>query len=262
MPIVISARALLNTLNSWTKLTYFSMSGLNLGNTSIILSNFDLMKLIYILLLFAIGFYSCIEADIDYKFDYEERPASIGFLDSVWGIRVWVGKTASVLGKDSSKVAGAEASFHTISGLISSLKSIGNGNFILDNPTALNLTDKFYFKSKSINFPNELTSNQEGIPAQVNLKKVDIVKIGNGSGRDIFIEFDDPPGFNAYVTYIQRFKKDTAMDEDFNADPTFLPFYSGLINDREFNGRRHTLRIENYQIEKVIDQRRNQEHRA
>lgn len=211
------------------------------------------MKSLWYIFFSLVFFASCIESNIEYEFDYKERPITIGFLDTTWGVRAWVGKTSKIIAKDSSTLDGAMAFVHQSNAMVSPLKLLGNNSFILEDKTKIIPGIEYYLTSKNNNFPDQIKSNLAVIPPIVKINKVDVVKIRNGNGKDIFIDFKDPSGFNAYAIYIERFYKDTAFDQNFRTEPFFMPFTNGMFSDREFEGTVHTYRIENFQLEGRIN---------
>lgn len=197
---------------------------------------------------------SCIETDIDYTFPYTEKPITLGFLDSIWGIRVWSGKTNNILEKDTSILENSKITLYDKSGFIASLTHQGRNVFTTMKSFQPIHNNEYLIKSANDKFAFELTSDFASIPATIPILQLKYRKLNNSvSGIDLFIEFKDPLGFNAYGYFIQRFKNDTAMNEDYRFDSLYVPFYPGLQNDRAFNNTKHTLRIENYPLETNID---------
>lgn len=192
----------------------------------------------------------CIESDINYTFPYDERPITIGFLDSIWGVRAWTGKTAKIFEKDSNRVTGASISLFDRSNLIESLTRQSQDIFISSIGFSPNRNEEYRLKSRNDLYLSELASDFATLPITVPIISVKYRSLNNGvSGIDLFVEFNDPIDFNAYGIYIQRFKKDTALNEDYSLNPFFVPFNGGLTNDREFNGLNHSIQIENYALE-------------
>jgi len=206
-------------------------------------------KLVWIVGLWVLTLSSCFESDIDFNFPYEEKPVAFGFLDSIWGVRAWVGKTAQVISADSNVVSNSIAYLYDERGLLQQLKHAANGLFFSSNFRPVE-GKKYQFKTQMERFPQLLTSEFISLPPVIPIRSVLYKKRNDGSsGVDLFIELEDPDGFNAYGFYFQRFFRDTPIDSGYASDPLFLPFYSGLLSDREFNNRKFTVLRENIPLD-------------
>ena len=79
------------------------------------------MKNVFIFILFALTITSCLETNINDTLPFEEKAVAFGFLDSVYGARVFVGKNVSIFSKDSSAVKNAHVSLWSDDGLVENL---------------------------------------------------------------------------------------------------------------------------------------------
>ena len=62
------------------------------------------MKNIFLFTLMTLTLTSCLETSVNYDLPYTETPLAIGFIDSVNGARVFVGKNANILDRKSTRL--------------------------------------------------------------------------------------------------------------------------------------------------------------
>jgi hypothetical protein len=203
-----------------------------------------------------IFFNSCLETDVDYALPFEEKPVAIGFIDSVNGARVFVGKNANIFSKDSSTIKKSSVSLWANDTLVENLFLLEKNVFTSSNNFKINPNNRYYFKANSPLSIDTLFSDKIAVPNTVAIEKVSYQFINTQRTRiNIYIEIKDPIGFNAYAFNVQRFKKDTAFDIKISENPLFIPISGQIINDAEFNGNQHTFTIENVSIEVVSNRR-------
>ena len=68
------------------------------------------MKNILFLILITIIFTNCLETNVNFELPFEQKAVAFGFIDSVNGARVFVGKNVAIFSKDSSALKDATVS--------------------------------------------------------------------------------------------------------------------------------------------------------
>ena len=202
------------------------------------------MKNVFIFILFALTITRCLETNINDTLPFEEKAVAFGFLDSVYGARVFVGKNVSIFSKDSSAVKNAHVSLWSDDGLVENLTYFDKSIF-LSSPNFKIKQNKNYFFKATTPLPigsgqvrkDTLFSEKINLPLTVPIEKVRYQYVDQQRTRvNIYVDIKDPKGFNAYVFSIQRFKKDTLLDSNITNDYRFIPNRSQLFSDREFQG--------------------------
>ncbi len=225
------------------------------------------MKNIFFLIAFLIVitslFTNCIETDTDFELPFEQTPVAIGFLDSMNGARVFVGKNVAIFSKDSSAVKGATVSLWSEESFIENLIFLDKNVFI-SSPNFKPLPNKNYSFRATVPLPtglgqvrkDSLISEKITLPTTIPIKKAYVRYMNQRKTLvNIYIQIDDPVGFNGYSFNVQRFKKDTLFDDEIAGNPLYIPFNGILTNDREFQGLEHTFVFENVNIEEFVNRR-------
>lgn len=199
---------------------------------------------------------SCLETTINYDLPFEEKPIALGFLDSINGVRVFVGKNVSIFSKDSSPIKDTKVSLWSNDTLIENLIFFQKNVFI-SSPNFKALTDKnYYFKATTPLSKDSLISEKINLPTVVPIQNVRFQYVDQQKSRiNLYIDIKDPEGFNAYVFYIERFKNDTLFDEEITQNPLFIPNKGHFFTDREFQNKTYTLTIEDISVETYIKKR-------
>lgn len=201
----------------------------------------------------------CIDTDLDYVLPYTPTPVAIGFLDSVNGARVFVGKNASILTKAESIVKDVKVSLWSDDGFVENL-SFFSDNVFVSSPKFKVLPNKnYYFKASnplSINSQDSLISEKINLPTAVPITNVRYKYTNSNQNQvNIYVDIKDPEGFNAYSFYVQRYKNDTLYDTQIIENPLFIPKKSNIYSDREFQGTTHTFVLEYINTDTYIDKR-------
>ncbi len=82
------------------------------------------------------------------------------------------------------------------------------------------------------------------------MKEEEVIELSRIQGLLLIRSDSMPMGY-----FIERFKNDTSINGDYTIVDTYVPFNSGLMNDREFEGTNHSIRIENYVLESLVGNR-------
>lgn len=200
-------------------------------------------------MLFSIFLTGCLETTINYDLPFEEKPIALGFLDSVHGARVFVGKNVSIFSKDSSAVKDAKVSLWSNDSLIENLTFFEKNVFVSSPNFKIQPNKNYYFRATTPLSKDSLISEKISIPSIVAIQNARFQYIDQQKSRiNIFLDIKDPDGFNAYTFYIQRYKKDTLFDEEITHNRLFTPSLGNFFTDREFQGMGHTHTLENVNI--------------
>ncbi len=214
------------------------------------------MKNVFLFIIITLTTTSCIDTDLDYTLPYTETPIAIGFLDSVNGARVFVGKNANILTKDSSLVKDATVSLWSDDGFIENLSLLDKNVFISSFNFKAKQNKNYYFKATTPLSKDSLISEKINLPTVVPILNVRYKYTNqNQSQVNLYIDIKDPDGFNAYTFYVQRYKKDTLFDEKIIENPLFVPKKSILYSDRAFQGTTYTFVLENINTDTYIGRR-------
>ena len=199
---------------------------------------------------------SCLETSVNYDLPYTETPLAIGFIDSVNGARVFVGKNANILTKDSNIVKDAQVSLWSDDGWIENLTFL-NKNIFISSPNFKVLTNKnYYFKATTPLSKDSLISEKITLPKVVPIENVRYRYTNFQQNQiNLYVDIKDTEGFNAYTFQIQRYKKDTLFDTEIVQNPLFIPKNGQIFSDRAFQGQPYTFVIENINVEQYIDKR-------
>ena len=214
------------------------------------------MKSIFLFIILVFTISSCIDTDLDYTLPYTPTPVAIGFLDSVNGARIFVGKNANILTKDSSIVKEAQVSLWSDDGWVENL-SFWDKNIFISSPNFKAKPNKsYFFKATTPLSKDSLISEKINLPTVVPILNVRYQYVDQQQSRiNIYVDIKDPDGFNAYTFYVQRYKKDTLFDEEIIQNPLFVPKKSIIYSDRAFQGPTHTFVIENINVTTYIGRR-------
>ena len=208
------------------------------------------------LMLFSLFLSGCLETNINYDLPFEEKRIALGFLDSVHGARVFVGKNVSIFSKDSSAVKEAKVSLWSNDSLIEDLIFFEKNVFVSTSNFKTLPNKSYYFKAATPLSKDSLISEKISIPSIVPIQNVRFQYIDQQKSRiNIFLDIKDPDGFNAYVLYVQRYKKDTLFDEEIIENRLFTPNLGNLFTDREFQGTTYTRTLENINIYTYVQKR-------
>lgn len=215
------------------------------------------MKNIIGLISFVLIFSNCLETDVNYVLPFEQQNVAFGFIDSVNGVRVYVGKNIPVLSKDSTgALVGVKVELWAGQNLVETLKHYEKNVFINSKNFKLLPNSNYYFKASTPLSKDSLISEKIAIPTPVSIQKVRYQYVNQQKSKmNIYVDITDPIGFNAYNLNIQRFKKDTLFGETITENPLFIPINGYFLNDREFEGRKHTFVIENINAEEYQNKR-------
>ena len=82
---------------------------------------------------------------------FEEKPIALGFLDSVHGARVFVGKNVPIFSKDSSVVQDAKVSLWSNDSLIENLTFFDKNVFVSSPNFKIQSNKNYYFKATTPN---------------------------------------------------------------------------------------------------------------
>jgi hypothetical protein len=208
------------------------------------------------LLTFSVFLTGCLETTVNYDLPFEEKPIALGFLDSVHGARVFVGKNVPIFSKDSSAVKNATVSLWANDSLIENLTFFEKNVFVSVSNFKIQANTHYYFKATTPLSKDSLISEKIIVPRPVPIQNARVQYLDQQKSRvNILLDFKDPDGFNAYVVYIQRYKKDTLFDEEIMENRLFTPNSRGLFTDSEFQGMTHTHKIEDIKIYTYINRR-------
>lgn len=220
------------------------------------LNNNKFMKNIFLFLITALTITGCIDTDLNYVLPYTPTPVAIGFLDSVNGARVFVGKNATILTKDSSIVKDATVSLWSDEGLVENLSFLSNNVFVSSANFKVKQNKNYYFKATTPLSKDSLISEKITLPALVPILNVRYKYTNSNQGQlNLYVDIKDPNCFNAYTFYVQRYSKDTLYDEQIIENPLFVPKKSIIYSDREFQGATHTFVLENLNTDTNIGRR-------
>ena len=208
------------------------------------------------LTVFSVFLMGCLETTINYDLPFEEKSIALGFLDSVHGARVFVGKNVSIFSKDSSAVKDAKVSLWSNDSLIENLTFFEKNVFVSSPNFKIQLNKNYYFKATTPLSKDSLISEKINIPSVIPIQNVRFQYIDQQKSRiNILFDIKDPDGFNAYVIYVQRYKKDTLFDQEIIGNRLFTPNLGNLFTDREFQGMTHTRTLENINIYTYVQKR-------
>ena len=210
----------------------------------------------YLSLLIVLTLTSCLETSVNYDLPFTETPLAIGFIDSVNGARVFVGKNANILTKDSNIVKDAQVSLWSEDGWVENLTFL-NKNIFISSPNFKVLTNKnYYFKATTPLSKDSLISEKITLPKVVPIENVRYRYTNFQQNQiNLYVDIKDTEGFNAYTFQIQRYKKDTLFDTEIVQNPLFIPKNGQIFSDRAFQGQPYTFVIENINVEQYIDKR-------
>ena len=214
------------------------------------------MKNIFLFLITSLTITGCIDTDLNYVLPYTPTPVAIGFLDSVNGARVFVGKNATILTKDSSIVKDATVSLWSDEGLVENLSFLSNNVFVSSANFKVKPNKNYFFKATTPLSKDSLISEKITLPTVVPILNVRYKYTNSNRGQlNLYVDIKDPDGFNAYTFYVQRYSKDTLYDEQIIENPLFVPKKSIIYSDREFQGTPHTFVLENINTDTYIGRR-------
>jgi hypothetical protein len=216
------------------------------------------MKKIIFYIFTTITFTNCLEVEtIDYKLPFEQKTVALGFMDSVNGVRVYVGKNVPVLSNDSTSVIkDVKVELWSDETMLEKLNYLDKNVFVSTKNTKINPSKSYYFKATTPLSMDTLISEKVILPSTIPIENVRFqYKNVEKTTVDLFIQITDPVGFNAYAFNIQRFKKDTLFGTTITDNPFFIPSNGYLYSDREFEGTKHTFILENINVEEYQDQR-------
>ncbi len=214
------------------------------------------MKNYLLFIITALTITSCIDTDLDYTLPYTETPVAIGFLDSVNGARVFVGKNAKILTKDSSSLKDVKVALWSDDGLVENLSFLNNNVFVSSPNFKAKPNKNYFFKATTPLSIDSLSSEKVQLPAVVPILNVQYKYTNQQQNQmNLYVNIKDPEGFNAYTFYVQCYKKDTLFDEEVIQNPLFVPKKSLIFSDRAFQGTTHTLVLENISTETYIGRR-------
>jgi hypothetical protein len=209
---------------------------------------------LFLILVFTIS--SCIEKDLNYTLPYTPMPVAIGFLDSVNGARIFVGKNANILTKDSSIVKDAKVSLWSDDGLVENLSFLSNNVFVSSPNFKAKPNKNYFFKASTPLSIDTLISSKVNLPTIVPILNVRYKYTNQQQNQlNLYVDIKDPDGFNAYTFYVQRYNKDTLYDAEMIQNPVFVPNKSIIYSDREFQGNTHTFVLEYINTDTYIGRR-------
>ena len=214
------------------------------------------MKNILFLIFITIIFTNCLETNVNFELPFEQKAVAFGFIDSVNGARVFVGKNVAIFSKDSSALKDATVSLWSDNLLIENLTFLEKNTFVSSSQFKPLPNKNYFFKATTPLSKDSLISEKITLPLTIPIEKAYFHYVNEQKTRiNIYLEIHDPVGFNGYAFNIQRFKKDTLFDDEIIGNPLFIPFNSILTNDREFQGLAHTFVLENINVEEYINKR-------
>jgi hypothetical protein len=214
------------------------------------------MKNTFLFLVIAFSISSCIEKDLNYTLPYTPTPVAIGFLDTVNGARVFVGKNANILTRDSSTVKDAKVSLWSDDGLVEHLSFLSNNIFVSSPNFKAKPNKNYYFKANTPLSIDTLISTKINLPMVVPIQNVRYKYTNQNQNQlNLYLDIKDPDGFNAYTFYVQRYYKDTLYDAEMIQNPLFVPKQSIVYSDREFQGTAHTFVLEYINTDTYIGKR-------
>jgi Domain of unknown function (DUF4249) len=169
------------------------------------------------------------------------------------GVRVFVGKNANILTRDSSTVKNAQVSLWSDDGLVENLSFLTDNVFVSSPNFKAKPNKNYYFKgttplptsSGSVISKDSLISAKINLPTVVPIQNVRYKYTNQQKNQlNLYVDIKDPEGFNAYSFYVQRYHKDTLYDAEMIQNPLFVPNKSSIYSDREFQGTPHTFVLE------------------
>lgn len=208
------------------------------------------------LVLLPLFFTNCLESNFDYQFPYQQKPVVVGFIDSLNGVRVFVGKNTAVTSTDSSFTKGAQVELWNQNGKIDDLTLNAEKLFTARPTVKFSNNDSFFLKIKHPLSIEPLESEKIRLSPSVPILSARyIFRTAQKDAVQLFIDIKDPDGFNAYSFFIQRFKGDTLFDVAINEETAFIPIYGSVISDREFQGKPYTHILESVNATQYINRR-------
>jgi Domain of unknown function (DUF4249) len=216
------------------------------------------MKKIIFFIFMTITFTNCLEVEtIDYKLPFEQKTVALGFMDSVNGVRVYVGKNVPVLSNDStSAIKDVKVELWSGETMLEKLSYLDKNVFVILKNININPSKSYYFKATTPLSMDTLFSEKVMLPTTIPIENVRFqYKNVEKTTVDLYIEITDPLGFNAYSFNIQRYKKDTLFGKMIIDNPYFIPSNSFLYSDREYEGKKHIFILENISVEEYQDNR-------
>lgn len=200
----------------------------------------------------------CLEVEtIDYKLPFEQKIIALGFMDSVNGVRVYVGKNIPVLSKDSiSMIKDVKVELWSGNSLLENLIYLDKNVYTSTKNLGIKGSESYYFKATTPLSTDTLFSEKVVISPIIPIENIRFqYKNPEKTTVDLYIEITDPLGFNAYSFNIQRYKKDTLFGKMILENPYFIPSNSFLYSDREYEGKKHIFILENISVEEYQDNR-------
>ena len=205
------------------------------------------MKKVIIFFFFVVTFSNC----LDTKFDsdilpYTEQSIAFGYIDSVHGARIFVGKTADIFKKDSNLVKGVTVSLWSDNKLIENLKFYQKNIFITSDSFKTVSNKSYYFKTKTQLSKDTLISDAVKIPQQVKIEKIHYQAL-HQDGADIYFDILTPQLYAGYLIGYQLFKQDTLLSEDFENNRIFIPYQGRLISNKDFQDGKYAFKLNGIQ---------------
>lgn len=203
-------------------------------------------------------FCSCLEVEtIDYELPFEQNTIALGFIDSVNGVRVYVGKNIPVLSNDSTSIIkDVEVELWSDELRLEKLTYLDKNVFISSKKVDIKKLKSYYFKATIPLSIDTLISEKVMLPETIPIENVRFLYTNpQKTTVDLYVDITDPIGFNAYSFNIQGYKKDTLFGENITDNPYYTPSKGFLYSDREYEGKKHTFIIENISVEEYQDKR-------
>lgn len=215
------------------------------------------MKQILFLAILSTIFTNCLETDINYEFPFEQKTVALGFVDSVNGARVYIGKNIPVLSRDSSgAIKTTEVSLWENDHPIETLHHFEKNVFVSSTGFKILPQKTYFFKASTPLSIDTIISEKITILPTIRIENVRYKYVGTSMDRvNLYVDMTDPKGYNAYAISVQRFRKDTLFGDVIQNNPLFVPINGRIFNDREFEGQKHSFLIENVKIEEYQNKR-------
>lgn len=207
-----------------------------------------------ILTFWALG---CQERTLETNLIVEPKPVVIGFLDTLWGVRVFVGQTTSPLSKPDTNALKADIHLYENDLWIEKLQ-LSNEKLYISSPTFRPKTNVQYaLKVKMPLEKDTIYSENVQLNSVVPIQQIryiytDLRKVA----VHIYIDIEDPNGWNGYGLQVFRSRNDTIFDDPLHAKRTIVPPKSPLYSDKIFEGQPHTFVLENISIEKNVNNKK------
>ncbi len=201
-----------------------------------------------------LGLFGCQERTITMDLMVEPKPVVIAFLDTLWGVRAFVGQTVNPLSKPDTSRKNAAIYLYENDLQIEKLQ-LSDENVYISSPNFRPKPTFFYSLkvatpyAKDTVFSEKIQLNAVVPIQQISYVYTDLRKVA----INLYVTIQDPIGRNGYILQVFRNRNDTIFDEPLHSKRTMIPPQNPIYSDKTFEGQRHTFMIENISIERRIN---------